>query len=402
MPITTEINDIYREYVLLEKNIKLVAETSTKTLQTLKKYITLKEQLSIKLFPLLDNRKELTQDIALTLCKGIPNPNIQLQLFPKLQGLSTKGKKTKISDYGECDICAAPQSAQELLPCCDNVICVYCLVNIMAASINELCFQFVSCPYCRADLPLECLRKVFQLPGVNIEQWRNTRAYHKCQSQFGKYYLQNLFHKYEKILQSLLKQEVTFTSHHIGYCHVCIKTIYRTHDNFMSEHWTGRIRKFHNLHLANVPKDCAQNIELTHSMFLCESCLTNDGQVDIKSCPHCGIKTIRPSNCNYVKCKCKSYWCFVCNMRLPGTHEGHNVHFWRGRGTSAYDEHCRVSTNWQSGPNHIIQSCKCRKCSERHGAPLCITLDCRNQANKKDHYTEDHGFQYAQYCVECE
>ena len=151
------------------------------------------------------------------------------------------------------------------------------------------------------------------------------------------------------------------------------------------------------LHIVGIPKDCVQDVELTESMFKCEPCRDTEEQVVIKSCPHCGLKSIKPTNCNYVKCECKNFWCFVCNMRLPGSHEGHNVHFWRGSGTGPFNNACRVSTN-RCGEKHILQSCNCECCKKRNGAPMCATIDCKRLALEN---TEGSDYKYKQYCFVC-
>ena len=47
MSLTSEIDELYIHYILLNKDIKQLTKYSKKTLQTLKKYIILKERLDI-------------------------------------------------------------------------------------------------------------------------------------------------------------------------------------------------------------------------------------------------------------------------------------------------------------------------------------------------------------------
>ena len=101
-------------------------------------------------------------------------------------------------------------------------------------------------------------------------------------------------------------------------------------------HLYRKIRNLEFLSIATIEKDCANDMELKKEMFMCAPCKDRDENVIIKSCPHCGLKTIQPDGCNHVKCQCKGFWCFVCNQRLPGTHEGHTVHFYVGPGSGPY------------------------------------------------------------------
>ena len=416
MLLTEEIDDLYLQYVLMDKDMKKLVQTSKKTPQTLKKYITLKEQLDIELYPLLDNRKELTQDIALTLCKEVPNPNIQIQIFPLLQGLSTKDKKLKIIESKQCDICADSKHFKEVLPCCGNVLCFDCIVSIIEASINGISFQKICCPYCREDIVRGgFLRDMFRLRRLlnpspfdpkhpwmsgSFESWKNSDNYITYMRKYGYFYLHNLFRKYRRIKQSLVKEEVTMETHHFGYCRTCIKDTYGTNEDFMKKHNYRIIMHIDKLNIAKVPKDCAQDIELNESMFICEPC-SNKDKVEIKSCPHCGIKSIKPIDCNYVKCQCGNFWCFVCNVRLPGTREGHNNHFWLGNGTSAYDNNCRITIGYPGEP-HILQSCNCSYCSKREGAPMCMNINCLRKTHpRKDYIVDKKRLQYEQYCFVC-
>ena len=409
MSLTSEIDELYIHYILLNKDIKQLTKYSKKTLQTLKKYIILKERLDIELFPLLDNRKELTLDVALTMCKEVPNPNIQIQLFPTLKGLTTKNKKLRIIESKQCDICAESRGIRDSLPCCENILCFDCIVSIIEASINGLSFQMICCPYCREDISMVFLKDMFRLNRshvkgcksrlISFEDWKNTDKYVSHMNTYGVWYLHNLVRKYRKIKKLLLNEEVTMETHHFGYCRSCIKETYGTNNNFLKAHVNKVITNINRLNIVKVPKDCAQDMELKDTMFMCEPC-SNKEKVEVKSCPHCGIKSIKPSNCNYVRCNCGNFWCFVCNVRLPNTHEGHNVHFWRGNGTGPYDDHCRVSTNFNA-PKHILQSCNCIHCSRRNGAPMCMNINCKRITKERSDYIEDQGLQYEQYCFVC-
>ncbi len=408
MSITGEIDDIHIHYLHENKNVKTISQYRKKSVATIKKYITIKEELDMDLYPLLNNRRELTLDIALTLCKLILNPLLQMKIFPSLQGLTSKDKKTAIKDFTLCTICCDSKNILEVLPCCNNILCTECLINIIKTSVNELIFQLVCCPYCRDLLPIDFLRDLTKSrirksnTGIHerreyysIDQWRYTSNYlNKINHRF---LYNNLFKKYHAIIHHLQRRDnMDMDENHYGYCYTCIKNQYETKDRFINNLYRGQMY-FARLRIVEVPKNCVQDVELNESMFKCEPCRDEEENVVIKSCPHCGIKSIKPINCNYVKCACRNFWCFVCNMRLPDSNEGHNIHFWRGRGTSAYDNACRVSTN-RYGEKHVLQSCNCEFCRKRNGAPMCATIDCRRLALEN---TDDSDYKYNQYCFVC-
>ena len=191
--------------------------------------------------------------------------------------------------------------------------------------------------------------------------------------------------------------------YHYGYCHECILRVYSSRQNFQKHHYNDNIKVFQKslkkLSIVLVPKSCTEDIELNESMFICEPCKDKRDNVVIKSCPHCGIKSIKPSACNFVRCSCGNFWCFVCNVRLPGTHEGHNKHFWIGLGSSPYDDNCRVSKEFD-GPNHILQDSECSYCLERNCSPMCMTIDCQ-RGTVKQNRSDLEGLLYNQYCGVC-
>ena len=114
-------------------------------------------------------------------------------------------------------------------------------------------------------------------------------------------------------------------------------------------------------------------------MFKCEECEEKE-KVVFKKCPHCGIKTMTPDGCNYVRCVCRNFWCFVCNNRLPNSYDGHNTHFHIGPGTSAYDNACRTSVNYHN-ESHIMGLCNCRYCIRRSRQSLCCEIECNKKAD---------------------
>ena len=86
---------------------------------------------------------------------------------------------------------------------------------------------------------------------------------------------------------------------------------------------------------------------LRPQMFCCDKCndeLNNQNHI-IKKCPHCGIKTIKPNECNFIYCQCRNFWCFLCGSRLFNDHNGHNVHYYLGNGSGPYGNTCRTLSN---------------------------------------------------------
>ena len=128
-------------------------------------------------------------------------------------------------------------------------------------------------------------------------------------------------------------------------------------------------------------------------MFYCSTCEITENE--IKKCPHCGVKTVKPDQCNFIPvCKCYQAWCFICQSRLPNDKFGHNHHFWTGNGTSAFSPDCRVTKKIEGRPTHVIEKCKCKYCRKRNFKPLCLHLECNNSAIDyqkkfcKEHYNQ--------------
>ena len=402
MKITDEIDDIYIRYLLYDRDFHELAKFSKKTLPTLKKYVKIKEGLDIFLYPLLGT-KEMTMDIALTLCNNVMNPHIQFNVYPSLKGLKTKEKKALIPTFNNCDICAGDSSGMEIMECCGNTLCIECIVSIIEESLNGVCLKEICCPFCRMALPYNYIRDIllmrkrkdqtnsnkYRYVLFYVEPWRETSNYKKIQYKNGIVYLQNLFRKYRhfKGLMSNENQEFTDT-HHIGFCNGCVRRYFYDNDNFMRLHLYRKIRNLEFLSIATIEKDCANDMELKKEMFMCSPCKDRDENVIIKSCPHCGLKTIQPDGCNYVKCQCKGFWCFVCNQRLPGTHEGHNVHFYVGPGSGPYSDKCRISEG-RVEETHILETCQCIHCRGRNGKSLCSNIDCNRTVFTNGIFCED-------------
>jgi hypothetical protein len=418
MSLVQEIDDIYVKYCLLDQDIrKLCSQHTSKSRAILKRYIDLKENLSPELFPLLQSRKLLPQSFALTLCKTIKNPLHQVHVYHSLQGAKTSEKIENLANHTNCLICCDNSSYHEYMNCCGQWLCTRCFKECLIQSMTNLTLTSLACPFCRCDVPLSMIRDFTistrcKINGKchykSLEPWRNSYEWIQSVSSNDSvatyrlsHYLHNLYQLYVKYTTFLSENPDSLETNHIGYCYSCIQSQYQTMDNFKRTLSTTSRRKIRleRIHLATVQKDCANDEQLKPEIFRCHRC--TEGNTKVKRCPHCGVKSIRPNGCNYVRCVCGNHWCFVCNMRLPHSHEGHNVHYWIANGSSAYDDNCRVSSD-HHGVDYVVDGCSCRYCSKRGGAPLCATLDCSNTVPKKP-YTTEHGrtFQWGLYCDEC-
>lgn len=36
---------------------------------------------------------------------------------------------------------------------------------------------------------------------------------------------------------------------------------------------------------------------------------------EIKYCPNCQVPTMKSKGCNFMRCVCKTKWCWICNLR---------------------------------------------------------------------------------------
>jgi hypothetical protein len=415
------IDDVYMNYLLCNKDLQMISSISKKSKATIKKYIDIKENLHDDLYQLFSTKK-ITIDIALYLIKHIFNPEHQLCIYPSLINFKTPDKKIKISQENICDICCGNSKLFEITPCCQNKLCLSCLRNIVLSSSKDIQFQLLSCPFCRDIFPLDYLYMILKVGDMkSFEPWRNKYEYeynYKIYNdeKFGrciKYYLHNTIYKYkynlQQIIQSnhiddhsleMIKEELT--NHIYSNCYHCVQKWYGNHKRFHEKQYFSDNSKMKYISLGTIEKQCVNNdTPLKRNMFLCQPCFDKHNSGEFKKCPHCGIKTLKPNGCNFVKCKCGNKWCFVCNLRLPNTHEGHNVHYYIGYGSGPYDDHCRISTNYK-GETHILQECNCKYCRERNGAPLCKNIDCYRPTNFNKKYSQTKkGLFYNMYCDQC-
>ena len=414
MSLTQEIDDIYVNYCLLNKDISRLKQYVNKSYESLKRYIRIKENLAPELYPLLNSRKKMTISFADTLSKSLINIQHQVEAYEAVKDKKTKERVNIIETHKSCLICCDNSVSHEYMECCGNWICSSCFLHCLSTSLTELTLTPLCCPFCRKDIPLDTIcnftgsyRRKVKKHTINYSKdpWRNsydwTNGFTKWKNCYVKEYLCNLYKLYVIYSKFIIDNPGITDTHHLGYCESCITSAFRSRDRFMDtiKHKNNRFLNIGRVKIAKVQKDCANDEQLKPEIFTCDRC--SESEILIKRCPHCGIKSLRPDGCNYVRCECGNHWCFVCNMRLPGSHEGHNVHYWIGNGSSAYDDNCRVSSD-HHGTDHVMEDCNCSYCRSRGGAPVCATLDCCNVVPKKSHTTE-HGrvLKWGIYCESC-
>jgi hypothetical protein len=402
--VTEKIDDVYMLYLLSGKNIAKTGLLTNATSQTIKKYITIKENLDFSLFNCLDKKgkEKLTLGFALTLCQNVLNPDLQTRLYPSIITFPNQQRLPQLNDTLTCIICADQKTNFEILPCCQNYLCEACLVSTIATSINDVSFQSIKCPFCSVTFSYAFIKWFLKGMNFSYESWRKTREYIRTR-KFNERYMENLylkFHYFVKVLKRL-KEENLFPralraessqrpemynqgklmdkEKIYGSCFLCsyplpVSTIHQQKE------------KFRRIKMSSIQRRCAndenQMLVVEPNMFTCEECRNED--VIVKKCPHCGIKTMKPDGCNYVICG-DHRWCFVCNERLEVNHNGHNVHYWMGSGSSAYSDKCRESEDSHL-PKFILDKCDCYSCQGKDS--FCLTLDCMERTPDK-------------YCLTC-
>jgi len=389
--VTEKIDDVYMLYLLSGKHIAKTGRLTKTTPQTIKKYITIKENLDFSLFNNLDKKgkEKLTIGFALTLCQVL-NHDLQTRLYPSILSFPNQQRLPQLNDTLTCIICADQKTNFEILPCCQNYLCEACLVTTIATSINDVSFQPIKCPFCSVTFSYQYIQWFLKGMNLSCDGWRRTREYLQSRN-FNERYMENLylkFHYFVKVLKRL-KEESLFpralraeSSQRqemynqgklmnkeliYGPCFLCSYPLPVGKIHLQKE-------KFRRIKMGSIQRRCAndenQMLVVEPSMFTCGPC--RDEDVIVKKCPHCGIKTLKPDGCNYVICG-DHRWCFICNERLEVNHNGHNVHYWMGSGSSAYSDKCRKSEN-SPLPKFILGKCDCYSCRGKDS--LCLTLDC--------------------------
>lgn len=402
MSTSQKINDVYIRYLLNDRNIEKTLSHTNISQATLRKYIKLCENSHFSLLSFLDQKKnKLTIDQAIFFIDRVMNPDFQGEIIEEFIKTPSKLRKEKLPTLLTCNICCEPNKIIfEAMPCCQQFICEKCFVNHIITCINELSFKGLQCPYCREHFPYDYIKyhlikhqemyNSYRMIGDT--NWRKNRTYDN-QTYFSKYlrkiYFKNIMNKFAKLIHLIQKDKKM----RMGFRDADIKNV------FEGEYYYGccpsctedpiqnKSVDYKKITVQKVEKACvnAENelVVLEPQMFNCIVCKSfeenyNDGT--FKKCPHCGIKTVKPEGCNYIRCG-DHRWCWICNERVENNTHGHNDHYYIGSGSSAYSDKCRVSEN-HSGEKYILNNhCSCSACSHYNGQRLCLRLECMNRVS---------------------
>jgi len=396
---------------------------------TLRKYVKIKESLDFDLFENLDKKGKLKLSIgdAVTLCKYILNPEYQFIIYQTFIATPKKDRIRILNEECTCMICCEEKNNFEFTPCCNNSICEKCLIKTFQSKIDDQIFNSIDCPFCNLSFPLSYCswflidrvksswKKDTQNMSYRSESlgnlWRNTKEYKKT-IFYNKIYMKNLHNKYMKtidVLEYITKitledKKPDFTKllsndKYYSACTQCTPTFTEYSHLISTSDW-----KY--LQVCDIPKQCGNGeggmLVIEPNMFRCDMCKSRDEDYnngEFKKCPHCGIKTVKPTGCNYIYCG-DHRWCWICNERIENNSNGHNKHYWTGPGTSPYTNRCRESVNSNSDRFIIRSKCDCSGCKESGGAPLCKTLNCMKRTFVK--YLSDDTEMFNDYCSDCE
>ena len=362
---------------------------------TIRKYTAIGENLDYELRQFLDvkGKNKLTIGLALKFCE-VPNKEHQYDIYERIssRSLTNKEKISSFEDYLDCNICCEKSYFQEKLSCCGTFMCVRCLYKTIDGMVNDVSFGGCKCPFCNEYFHRDYLFNLLSFSRRNIT---NKWMYNIPQLFSNREYYRNTWRKMRSIIEKvevmkgkMISDTMNFKElvsddekeKYYGVCVECCPPV------------TNYTQVFTNISVNTVDRECADGqgnmVVLNHDMFKCEDCGVKDNEY--KKCPHCGIKTLRPNACNYVICG-DHRWCWICNERLPNNHEGHNVHYWTGPGSSPYSNHCRRSINYNR-PDFVIDTCNCTHCSPFNGLKLCLNLECYNRC-------ESDGDKYCKNCM---
>ena len=349
---------------------------------TIRKYVAIGENLDFELRHLLEEKgkKKLSIGLALKFCE-VPNKDFQYDIYTRMssRSITNKEKISSFSEYTDCSICCEQSLFQEKLPCCGTFVCLTCLYKTIETMINDIAFSGCKCPFCNTYFSKKYM---FNILTFNKKSKLYRWIYDVPQLYWKREYYRNLWRKMRAIIENvevmkgkLIDDDLNFKKlvsddkkeKYYGVCVECCPPL------------INKTQIFTDLKVNTVNRECADGegnmVVLNNDMFKCENCGDKDNE--IKKCPHCGIKTLRPSACNYVICG-DHRWCWICNERLPNNHEGHNVHYWTGPGSSPYSNHCRRSIN-HNAPDFVMDCCDCSACSKHSGLKLCKKLNCYNR-----------------------
>ena len=359
------------------------------------RYRLIGQNLDYELLLRLDMKgtEKITLGFAEALVKKIKNPDHQVYIFDQVKGKKNQDRIKSIYELMTCDICCDQNGYQFKFPCCESFVCLDCVFKHLDTSINGITYSGCKCSMCNSFIDIRSLSSILETDrerGINVQNYWFEKYF------YNREYNMNLWRKNMKIVKYVERQhktsmnsEMNFdelvsnddTPQYYGVCQTCCPPV------------TNRPNFFNKLTVKTVDKECVNAegdlVVLKKEMFECEKC--KDDGVEIKKCPHCGIKTVQPDGCNYVICG-NHRWCFICNERLPVNHEGHNVHYWTGPGSGPYSDTCRRKENYDQ-PHFVLEDCDCGQCVG--GAPLCRDLDCM------DRVTKDEEGNWKHFCDKC-
>ena len=406
----SKLQDLYVLYSLckddkgFKSSIKELMKFTNITRQTILKYLTIQENLDIRLFPYLDNKnKKLSLESAHELCVKFPNPDTQYEVFMNHMKKKNAENKSIISDIRVCEICCDDTGYIKCLPCCSNFICEKCFTKTIQTFLEDIHFNTPTCLFCRYLFDLDfiedylCNRFKYNYDIKWIDS--NFKQYlgyiNNKTSNYNYNILRRYINVYKKIkaekrlmntpIRSYTMLPTIIDKEIYGYCHTCTPITDEISLEFV----------YRNIKIKSIEKTCVtsenQILVIKPEMFTCDECKKHE--IDkVKKCPHCGVPCIKPENCNFIgSCNnCRNSWCFVCSSRLPNNNLGHNHHYWTGRGSSPYDSKCRVTEN-SNEPTHVLEKCKCRYCRKRDFKPICLHEDCKKSAiGWKEQYCLEH------------
>ena len=376
-----KIDEICYYNALCNRKYKETMKYINISYQTMRKYQLIGEKLDFELREFLDKKgkDKLTIGLALKFCEVV-NKDHQYTIYQQLSSrqITNKEKIDTFENYLECSICFDKSYLQEKLPCCGHLLCIQCLYKTLDTMVNDIAFTGCTCPFCNSYFSKDYLYKL-----LSFNRKYGTSLCFNDQELFtNRHYYRNLWRKMRAIIEQveirkgkLIGPSLNFKKlisddkkeTYYGVCKECCPPI------------LNETQVFNHIKVNTIDKECADGegnmVVLNHDMFTCENCGDKDNEY--KKCPHCGIKTLRPDACNYVICG-DHRWCWICNERLPNDHNGHNVHYWTGPGTSPYSNHCRRSINYTQ-PDFVLDYCDCSACYPHSGLRLCENLECYNR-----------------------
>lgn len=376
-----KIDEICYYNALCNRKYKETMKYINISYQTMRKYQLIGEKLDFELREFLDKKgkDKLTIGLALKFCEVV-NKDHQYTIYQQLSSrqITNKEKIDTFENYLECSICFNKSYLQEKLPCCGHLLCIQCLYKTLDTMVNDIAFTGCTCPFCNSYFSKDYLYKL-----LSFNRKYGTSLCFNDQELFtNRHYYRNLWRKMRAIIEQveirkgkLIGPSLNFKKlisddkkeTYYGVCKECCPPI------------LNETQVFNHIKVNTIDKECVDGegnmVVLNHDMFRCENCGDKDNEY--KKCPHCGIKTLHPDACNYVICG-DHRWCWICNERLPNDHNGHNVHYWTGPGTSPYSNHCRRSINYTQ-PDFVLDYCDCSACYPHSGLRLCENLECYNR-----------------------